>query len=331
MTATYEGPTGRPLAGLSLDIDNEWSYLKTRGDERWSALPSYLDVFVPHVCDLLDRLDLKITFFIVGQDAALDRNADALAEITRRGHEVGNHSFHHEPWLHRYSRDRLRRELGEAEAHIERVCGQRPVGFRGPGFSLSEDVLEVLGERGYVYDASTLPTFIGPLARAYYFRSAKLSPEQRAERAYLFGRLRDGLRPNVPYRWRLSGGRHLLELPVTTIPGIRTPFHLSYLLYLSRVSDRLMRTYLEGAARACRITRTPASFLLHPLDVLGGDQVPSLKFFPGMDLDASRKAELFTEVLTALKQHFELVPMSVYARRQAERRDLPERPAAEAF
>jgi hypothetical protein len=25
------------------------------------------------------------------------------------------------------------------------------------------------GERGYLYDASTLPTYLGPLARAYYF------------------------------------------------------------------------------------------------------------------------------------------------------------------
>ncbi len=320
----------RPLAGLSLDVDNEWSYLKTHGSPAWSEHPSYLDVFVPYVCDLLDELQLKITFFVVGQDAALDKNADALRELVRRGHEVGNHSFHHEPWLHRYSREQLRRELGEAERHIERVTGHKPVGFRGPGFSLSGDVLHVLHELGYRYDASTLPTFIGPLARAYYFKAAKLTPEQRAERSMLFGRFKDGLRPNKPYRWQLDGG-HLLELPVTTIPGVRSPFHLSYLLYLARYSDGAMRTYLEGAARTCRATGTPVSFLLHPLDVLGGDQAPSLRFFPGMDLDRQRKREVFLRVLEALKTHFELTPMSKFAEAQATRRDLPVRPASEAW
>jgi hypothetical protein len=321
----------RPLAGLSLDADNEWSYLKTHGDPAWSALPSYLDVLAPTVCDLLDELGLRITFFVVGQDAALDKNADALRELVRRGHEVGNHSFHHEPWLHRYGKDQLRRELSEAEAHIERVTGQRPRGFRGPGFSLSEDVIEVLGEMGYDYDASTLPTFIGPLARAYYFRAAKLTAEQRAERQMLFGRLKDGLRPNVPYRWRMTSGDHMLELPVTTLPGVRSPFHLSYLLYLARVSDALMRAYLEAAARACRLTNTPISFLLHPLDILGGDQAPSLRFFPGMDLDRHRKRDIFLTVLKALKSHFDLVPMSAFAKAQAARPDLAVRPAAEAF
>jgi len=40
-------------------------------------------------------------------------------------------------------------------------------------------VLDVLVRRGYRFDASTLPTYIGPLARAYYFMTAKLQREQR--------------------------------------------------------------------------------------------------------------------------------------------------------
>ena len=30
----------RPCASLSLDLDNAWSYLKTRGDDAWTAMPS---------------------------------------------------------------------------------------------------------------------------------------------------------------------------------------------------------------------------------------------------------------------------------------------------
>ena len=37
----------RPLASISLDLDDLWSYLKTHGDQSWPERPSYLDRFVP--------------------------------------------------------------------------------------------------------------------------------------------------------------------------------------------------------------------------------------------------------------------------------------------
>ena len=41
----------------------------------------------------------------------------------------------------------------------------------------------MLARRGYQYDASTFPTFLGPLARMYYFLTARLTAEQKAELA----------------------------------------------------------------------------------------------------------------------------------------------------
>ncbi len=304
----------RPLASVSLDLDNLWSYMKTHGDPGWESRPSYLPTFIPPVLDALDALGLRITFFLVGLDAADARNAAALRTLTGRGHEVGNHSFEHEQWLHLYPRARLEREIADAERAIQDATGQRPAGFRGPGFNWCPDLLEVLSERGYLYDASTLPTFLGPLARAYYFWSARMSPEERGKRSALFGSLGDGLRPVRPYRWALAGGRTLLEIPVTTVPGVRTPFHLSYLLYLSRISERLMFAYLGAALGACRLAGVGPSFLLHPLDLIGGDEVRSLAFFPGMDLPGARKRELFRRVLEALGRRFTLVNMSTHAR-----------------
>jgi peptidoglycan/xylan/chitin deacetylase (PgdA/CDA1 family) len=303
----------RPLASVSLDADNLWSYMKTHGDAGWEARPTYLPRFFPPVLDLLDELGLKITFFCVGLDADRTENQDALAELTRRGHEVGNHSYEHEPWLHRYSREQLTEELEKTEVALERVTGMRPTGFRGPGYSWSPTLLELLAERGYQFDASTLPTYLGPLARRYYFLTAKLSAEQRRERAALFGTLADGQRPVRPYLWRLATGRRLLEIPVTTMPVLKVPFHLSYLLYLARYSEALMAAYLRTALLACRATGTQPSFLLHPLDLLGGDEVHELAFFPGMDLPGARKRDVFRRVLRILGRHFRLVNMSTHA------------------
>ena len=61
-----------------------------------------------------------------------------------------------------------------------------------------------------------------------------------------------------------------------------------------------MLGYLRAALAACRLARVQPSFLLHPLDLLSGDEVPQLSFFPGMGLPARRSSEAFAEVLRLL-------------------------------
>ncbi|MGN6530164.1 MAG: polysaccharide deacetylase family protein [Ginsengibacter sp.] len=299
----------KPLASISLDLDNQWSYMKIHGDEGWDKYPSYFDIFVPHVLNVLDELNLKITFFIVGKDTECEENRMYLRMITERGHEVGNHSYHHESWLQTYSYEKIEKEIREAEEAIESVTGKRPTGFRGPGFSWSKDLLKVLESRGYKYDASTLPTFLGPLARMYYFQKSDLSKEEKKARKELFGKFSEGYRKLKPYNWDLGNGKTITEIPVTTMPVFKLPFHLSYLIYLGNISMALMKLYLNTAIRMCKITKTPISFLLHPLDLIGGDQIKQLAFFPGMNVSSGKKVEVFKNVIGQLQKHYEVVNM----------------------
>ena len=162
------------------------------------------------------------------------------------------------------------------------VTGKRPVGFRGPGYSLSPTVLDVLAERGYEYDCSTLPTYIAPLARAYYFfKSPEMTDEERKKRKKLFGKFSDGFQSLKPHVLDI-GGTTLVEIPVTTMPIVKTPIHASYLIYLSTFSPLAAKLYWRTALMLCRATGVQPSLLLHPLDFLSGDDVPELKFFPGM-------------------------------------------------
>ena len=103
----------KPLCSLSLDLDDQWTYMKTHGDPGWEEYPSYLSYAVPRILDFLDEKQTKITFFIVAQDAAFAHNHAVLGEIARRGHEIGNHTFHHDPWLHKYSEAEINEELVE--------------------------------------------------------------------------------------------------------------------------------------------------------------------------------------------------------------------------
>jgi hypothetical protein len=302
----------KPIASLSLDLDNEWAYLKTRGDAAWESFPSYLDLVVPRFLDLLERLGQRITVFIVGQDAALERNGAALRAIAAAGHEIGNHSFHHEPWLHTYSRAQVEDEIARSTEAIVAATGARPRGFRGPGYSLSLDTLETLIAQGFRYDCSTFPTYLGPLARQYYFWTAKISAAERKRRAALFGSLSDGLRPLHSYEWKL-GETSLIEIPVTTFPLLKIPIHFSYILFLAQLAPPLAQPYFQAALAACKLGGIAPSLLLHPLDFLDANDVPSLGFFPAMRMPQEKKLAALERALLAYRAGFEVVPVGEHA------------------
>lgn len=302
----------KPIASLSLDLDNKWSYMKTHGDAGWDRFPTYLDVVVPRFLRVLHDRNLKMTVFVVGQDAAREENFESLASISSAGHEIGNHSFHHEPWLHLYTEHELVSELARTEEHLERVTGQCPVGFRGPGFSFCDLLLRILIRRGYRYDCSTFPTFLGPLARMYYFMSARLTREQQQERKQLFGKFSEGFRPLKPFTWTFPEGQ-LAEIPVTTMPLFRTPIHASYILYLAQYSQLAARAYWKMALHMCRLSGDGPSLLLHPLDFMGCDDDKDLAFFPAMGRPAEPKIELVAWMIDQMSRHFDVRPMKDHA------------------
>jgi len=305
----------KPIACLSLDLDNQWSYMKTHGDEEWKDYPSYYNIFIPHILEILQEMDIRVTFFIVGLDAAKEENIPWLKMLPENGHDIGNHSFNHEVWINQYSREELEKEFDLAEAAIYNATGVKTKGFRGPGFSWSTTLLEVLHDRGYLYDSSTLPTFLGPLARMYYFWKSDFTKEEKKKRKSLFGPFSLGFKKIKPYFLKINSEKKILELPLTTIPWIKIPFHMSYLLYISNFSFSLMKLYLWFAIKMCKLTRTPVNFLLHPLDIIGGDKITELAFFPGMNLPTERKVKVFKWVLAKLKKEYELLTMDEFAKR----------------
>ena len=304
----------KPYASLSLYLDNAWSYLKTRNDDSWKTFPSYLDQVVPDVMRLLDRHGLTMTFFIVGRDAALPANQSMMKLMGESRHEIGNHSYEHEPWITGRSTADIAAEIELAQQTIETATGRKPSGFRSPGYALAPSLLDALSSLGFLYDASSLPTCIGPLARAYYFATAKLPPEEREQRAALFGSVRDAFRPLKPYMIQ-TACCPLLEIPVTTFPGIRLPIHFSYILYLAQHSELIAMTYFRSAMLACLAGNVRPSLLLHPLDFLVADDYPSLGFFPAMHMARDYKRRILDATLKIYSTHFDIVSTGDHASR----------------
>jgi len=316
-----------PYASISVDLDNLWTYQRTRGEPAWERLDSYLHIAVPRMLDAFDEAGIRATVFIVGADAAQPGARDLLGPITTRGHEVGNHSFGHACWLHRWHLPEIGAELDRADEAIRTATGQSPVGFRAPGYVWSTPLLQAVADRGYLFDASTLPTCFGPLMRWRLFRKTRLTLIERQQRRDLFGPPGSALLPSRSYRWRLPDGKRLVEIPVSTVPLIGLPFHQSYLCYLSSFSPALAKGYLRAALLSCRAAGVGPSFLLHPLDWLGGDEVPGLRFFPGMQSSADKKLRLLRDTLRIVSDWFSCETMGARARRLLEHGDLPERGA----
>ncbi len=302
-------------ASISLDLDNLWSYLKVHSDPGWSEFPSYLDIFIPLILKLLDEIKIKITFCVVGKDATIEKNYEFIKLLSENGHELGNHSFNHNSWLQSLSKNEIENEVLKTEEAIYKLTNKKTVGFRGPGFTWNRNLLEILQANGYLYDASTFPTYIGPIARNYYFLKSNFSKKEKNEREKIFGNFSDGFKSLKPYLWNIKpANTNILEIPVTTIPIIKIPFHLSYLLYLSNYSTGVMDAYLNFAILMCKITKTEPSFLLHPLDLLGFDLVKNLGFFPGMNIRSEIKSQIFHRTFTKLSKNFNLITMGEHAK-----------------
>jgi peptidoglycan-N-acetylglucosamine deacetylase len=175
-------------------------------------------------------------------------------------------------------------------------------------------VIKVLTRRGYACDASTFPTFLGPVARMVYFMTSKLDKADLEQRNQLFGTFKDGLRPLKPYRLQTEAGT-LIEIPVTTLPLIKVPMHVSYVLYLSVFSPFLAKLYFRFAIALCKLTGVQLSLLLHPLDFMGvDDHIPEMSFFPAMNLPVSRKLKFMRYIFKTLNEQFTIVTMGEHAR-----------------
>jgi peptidoglycan/xylan/chitin deacetylase (PgdA/CDA1 family) len=95
----------------------------------------------------LERAHVNSTFFITGRFA--QQHADCATEITKHGHEIGNHTWSHLN-LTEQSDDVVRDEILRAERAITRVSGQSPrPRFRAPYGIRGERVLKTASNLGY--------------------------------------------------------------------------------------------------------------------------------------------------------------------------------------
>ncbi|MCY4579410.1 MAG: polysaccharide deacetylase [Chloroflexi bacterium] len=148
----------RCVAMLSFDVDGVSGALNQNPDS--ARLPSFMSareygpsVAAPRILDLLDKYNIKASFYIPGYIA--ETHEELVLDIQRRGHEIGHHGYMHEPPA-TLTREQEAEVLDKGSSILERITGERPLGYRSPSWELSEDSLPLLAERGFLYDSSLM-------------------------------------------------------------------------------------------------------------------------------------------------------------------------------
>jgi peptidoglycan-N-acetylglucosamine deacetylase len=83
----------------------------------------------PRILDLLDKYDVKATFFMMGRN--VERFPDVTRQVIARGHEVGNHSYSH-PKLVWMSPGAVRDEIDRTDRLLREAGVTGPIHFRPP-------------------------------------------------------------------------------------------------------------------------------------------------------------------------------------------------------
>ena len=146
---------GRPKLLLSIDFE-DWHQLVHRrlGFADWDRPHAVLERQAAQLFDLLDELDARATFFLLGMTVANHR--ELVTEIVQRGHEPASHGYTHAR-VYDQSRAEFRADLERATETIAAAAGQRPVAYRAPAFSINRRTpwaYDVLAEAGFLYDSS---------------------------------------------------------------------------------------------------------------------------------------------------------------------------------
>lgn len=318
----------RSLGSLQIDVDDLWVYYESIGRRTPADVPPLVyRQGIPRLLELLDRFGIRATFFVCGRD--LPAQADMVAEMARRGHEVANHSGMHQNGYARLSRAEKQADITATSELIRTATGQRPVGFKAPVFSFSPDLLQVLGELGYQYDSSLLPTPYGPLLRVLQrvLSGGDVDPAHYGQPINGLAPLRPYLPdPVAPHRPQRSGQSSNLpmpppkedlrksesghppavwEAPVTTMPFLRLPMHSTFVLTAGH------HLFDLGLALA-KARRVPINYLLHAADVVDTVSDPALASYKFLTRSWAAKRPRYEGMLSALTAAYELVPTREY-------------------
>ncbi len=308
-------------AAITSDIDSLEDIYKGQGCTRPGGYThTEMRIGLEGFDKFLKPYGAKATLFMVGNDFQYEENQGAIRAMAEAGHEIANHTMTHEQGFRLLSPAEKEQELAGMEAWCEKITGRRPVGFRSPGWNMSDDALPILLRRGYCYDSSIFPTSLMPVLKFMHWYT--MHSRGRADRTTM-GQLKYLFAPPYPYRtgergFLEKGSNGLIEFPITVTPVLRLPFFATFL-----VSTGLQ--LFQASLKSLLALKRPVQFQFHLSDFVDyhlpefAGQVPQdgmgLYVPQALRLPLDQKAGLFRKVMDALSEDYEFVTLENWSAR----------------
>lgn len=183
-------PQGQRCAvGLSFDFDAETIWFRTMRQPypgQMSRGEYGARAGIPRILSLLDKYQLKATFFVPGWTA--DKYPHLIEQMCAAGHELGHHGYEHEYVVNK-GREVELEVLQKGIESLRKITGEIPKGYRSPAGNTGPHTLDLLLEHGFVYDSSLVGDDL-----PYWVDAAS-----------------DGKRLlEVPYSWEMTDTPHFL-------------------------------------------------------------------------------------------------------------------------
>ncbi len=148
------------LNAFTVDVEDYYqvsAFEKHIRRDQWDQYESRVVGSTHRVLGLLDRHEVRATFFILGWVAR--RHPRLVREIDRRGHEIGSHSYWHR-LVYGQTPAEFRDDLRQSRDVLQDAIGRRITAYRAPSFSITAQslwALEILAEEGFEIDSSVFP------------------------------------------------------------------------------------------------------------------------------------------------------------------------------
>lgn len=258
---------GKPLGSVTIDVDGIGCYRAIHGlPQKPQGTDPIYERALPRFLDICRAENIQSTLFVVAKDLEQPLQADCIRRASEEGHEIASHSYRHAYDLSLQSPASIEADLRRANELITEVTGKKPVGFRAPGYNLSEDLVDVLDALEFRYDSSLFPAPLYFSARALAIALYQLRgrPSQS-----LTGDIREFLALQTPFkpsqrqRFRPARkgetARGFWEIPMS----VATPFRLPWIGTTIALSpDWLGRALTRFVMRS----KQPAILELHAID-----------------------------------------------------------------
>lgn len=127
--------------------------------DNWDRCESRVAANTRRMLGLLDRHNVKATFFILGWVG--QRYPQLVREIHQAGHEIASHGYWHR-LIYNQTPEEFRDDIRLSRKLLEDIIGERVSIYRAPSFSVTEQsrwALDILVEEGFSIDSSIFPIY----------------------------------------------------------------------------------------------------------------------------------------------------------------------------